>query len=96
MQQRIHDLLELYKLYGFECVEENPEYLVLTYTAGYFSNAEIVQLSPKCSCKDIQDQYEELGYSVRVVSFTSIEETHNGLFSGFFKETASNARTKRD
>ena len=96
IQQQIDKIVELYKLYGFECVDCRSEYLVLTYTAGYFSNAEIVKLSDKFDATQLQDEYEDLGYSVRVVRFTTIEETHNNLFVGFFKEKASNARTKRD
>lgn len=80
--QQTEKLLELYNLYGFECVEQNSDYLVLTYTSGYFSNAEIVLLSDVFSVENIQDQYECLGFSVRVVHFTSLEETHNNLFMG--------------
>ena len=96
IHQQIDKILGLYNLYGFECVEQKPEYLVLTYTSGYFSNAEIVQLSNKFDCASIQDEYEALGYSVRVVQFSTVEETHNNLFAGFFKEKSSHARTKRD
>lgn len=32
IQQQTEELLELYKLYGFECVDKKKEYLVLTYT----------------------------------------------------------------
>lgn len=94
--QQTERLLELYNLYGFECIEQNSNYLVFTYTSGYFSNAEIVLLSDDFSAEGIQDQYECLGFSVRVVHFNSIEETHNNLFVGFFNEKSSNARTKRD
>lgn len=94
--QQTEKLLELYNLYGFDCVEQNSNYLVFTYTSGYFSNVEIVLLTDSFSADDIQDQYERLGFSVRVVHFTSVNETHDNLFSGFFNEKSSNIRTKRD
>lgn len=96
IRQQTEELLGLYRLYGFECVDQKKEYLVFTFTSGYFSNAEIVQLVDGFSCEDIQEQYESLGFSVRVVQFSSVAETHNNLFVGFFNEKASNARTKRD
>lgn len=94
--QSIDCVQQLYELYGFKCVEQTKDYMVFVYSSGYFTNTEILQLTEGYSCAAKADEYECLGYSVRVVPFTTAEDTHNKLFSGFFTDTASNKRAKNE
>lgn len=92
----VERILKLYETYGFQCVERTENYLVLTYSSGYFNNVEIVQLREEFCCNSLTAEYEALGYSVRATKFSSELDTHNKLFSGFFHESISNKRTQEE
>lgn len=73
----------LYKIYGFEKTEETNSYIVFTYSNGYFHNVEIVRFDEKLE-ENIKQEYENLGFSVRIIDYVSCEETQRLLFNGFF------------
>ena len=75
---------QLYKIYGFEKIEETENILVFTYSNGYFHNVEIVRFKGNESLENIKQEYESLGYSVRIIEFDSCHKMQNLLFSGFF------------
>ena len=93
--QDIDILKNMYKLYGFDCIEHSKDYIVFTLASGYFNNAEIVLLSDCLNRETIRATYESMGFAVRLVDYSSVEETHKNLFVGFFKDTVSNLRTAR-
>lgn len=85
MEERLQ-IKQLYQLYSFELLAEEHEYMVFTRADGYFSNAEILWLKKSGRIEEIRKEYEKIGYSVKVSLFSSLEETHNGLFRGFFSQ----------
>lgn len=88
---------ELYELYGFTVDKETPSFCVFTYSNGYFDNAEIVVFDKnKSIISEIEMQYQEIGYSVRNIDYSSINKTHELLFNGFFDIEKINARLKRE
>ena len=60
---------QLYKIYGFEKTEETDEFIVFTYSNGYFHNVEIVRFDDKKSVENIKLDYEDIGYSVRIIDY---------------------------
>ena len=74
----MEEIIDLYSLYGFNLVEESEDYLVFTYTNGYFSNAEIVQLR-ETDCAKCKRKYEELLYSVTVITCADVKKLHQKL-----------------
>lgn len=96
-EQEREKIVELYKIYGFQEIEQTDEIMVFTYTNGYFHNVEIIKLSEDENvCDDVKTQYEELGYSVRVVEYDSCEKTKELLFNGFFAVDAINKRLVKE
>lgn len=88
---------QLYELYGFTVDKEDDAFCVFTYSNGYFDNAEIVVfLNNKEQLSDIEMQYQEIGYSVRNINYSSINKTHELLFNGFFDIDKINKRLKRE
>lgn len=79
-------IIKLYQLYSFDLLTEEKDYLVFTRPEGYFSNAEILWLKEAGNQDVIRKEYEALGYSVKVSQYSTIEETHAGLFKGFFSQ----------
>ena len=75
---------KLYEIYGFEKIEQNENILVFTYSNGYFHNVEIVKFRKDEDVKKMKQEYEGLGYSVRIIEYVSCEETQRLLFGGFF------------
>lgn len=75
---------QLYRIYGFEKTEETDDYLVFTYSNGYFHNVEIVKFDEKALVEEIKQEYEDTGYSVRIINYFSCEQTQSLLFNGFF------------
>ncbi len=91
------NLINLYTRYGFEKGPSSDQYLVFFSQTGYFQNAEIVFLQDSSKLEKIKkDEYEEMGYSVRVRYFKDIVEVHDALFSGFFNTRISNNRLLRE
>ena len=83
---------QLYQLYSFELLADQKEYMVFTRPEGYFCNAEILWLKHSGNVDAIRQDYEKTGYSVKVTYFSSLEETHIGLFKGFFSQRNIAAR----
>lgn len=87
------DVTNLYIQYGFEKGPEYDHYIVFFSQVGYFQNAEIVILQDNVDSECIdKNQYEVLGYSVRIKRFSSIEDVHAELFNGFFRTSFSNKK----
>lgn len=85
MEER-QKIIQLYKLYSFELLTEEKDYLVFTRPEGYFSNAEILWLNKANKADAVKQEYESIGYSVKVSEYTTIASTHAGLFKGFFSQ----------
>lgn len=85
MEER-QKIIQLYRLYSFDLLAEEKDYLVFTRPEGYFSNAEILWLKETSNQDAIRKEYEDIGYSVKVSQYSSIAETHAGLFMGFFSQ----------
>lgn len=83
--KEVEKIIALYTLYEFEIKEKNRDYIVFQYTKGYFQNIEIVVLSSNYDIANVKKQYEEVGFSINIKVFTSIEDMHEKLFNGFFK-----------
>ena len=62
----VERILKLYEIYGFQCIERTENYLVLTYSSGYFNNVEIVQLCEEFCCNSLTAGYEALGWAFRL------------------------------
>lgn len=80
----IEKIEQLYKIYGFEKIEQSENVLVFTYSNGYFHNVEIVKFRKDEDVEYIKQEYEGMGYSVRIIDYISCEETQKLLFNGFF------------
>jgi len=87
----VKELIGLYNLYGFETGMCNDDYLVFTYTNGYFSNAEIIKINDT-DVSQVQNEFENAGYSVRIREGKDIETAHENLFKGFFSIEATKRR----
>lgn len=91
------ELENLYKLYGFNKVEDTENIMVFVYSHGYFNNAEIVCLSDgENNSDDLISKYQELGYSARKVFLDSVDSAHTKLFNGFFSTDHSRARLLKE
>lgn len=86
------EIKRLYQLYSFELLADEKEYMVFTRAEGYFCNAEILWLKKSGNVDIVRQEYEKIGYSVKISLFSSIEETHIGLFTGFFSQRNIAAR----
>jgi hypothetical protein len=88
---------ELYALYGFKKDKETDVAVVYLFSEGYFYNAEIFS---KKNEKNILDElvrtYSDVGYAVRIVNYSNIEETHEKLFEGFFRTKESNEKLLKE
>lgn len=91
-----NEIKKVYQLYGFEIQEEKEDYFVFLYSSGYFYNAEIVLINKLTaeSEKSLRENYQNMGYSVRVVSVENltIDCVHEKLFHGFFNMDAAHKR----
>lgn len=88
---------QLYKIYGFNIINQSDDFMVFTYSNGYFHNVEVIQFSENNdTLKEIKTEYEELGFSVRVIEYDSCEKTQELLFNGFFSVENINKRLKND
>ena len=91
------DLDKLYALYGFAKMSDTDEYMVFTYSNGYFYNAEIIRfVDSNSTIKKIKSDFENTGYSVREIQYTSVVKTHELLFNGFFGIEHVNSRLSKD
>lgn len=88
---------KLYELYGFVKSEHQEKYIVFTYSNGYFYNAEILYFDQKQrELELLKREYEELGYSVRDIQYTTLDELHERLFRGFFNIKIINSKLKKE
>lgn len=88
---------QLYGLYGFKLAACKDEYMIFTYSNGYFHNAEIIKFTDQDGkLKKLKDDYESIGYSVRIIDYISFEKTHELLFKGFFSVSGIYDRLTRD
>lgn len=94
--EEIERIEHLYKLYGFLKVKQSHDYMVFTYSNGYFYNAEIIKFESEINESEIKQEFEGFGYSVRVIEYVSLEKTHELLFEGFFNVKNINERLLRD
>lgn len=89
------EITELYKIYGFSAGPAFEKYLVFFSESGYFQNAEIVVLDTDFDEAQIDKQeYEAVGYSVRIQKFSNISEAHDALFRGFFSLRSTNQKLR--
>lgn len=87
----------LYTLYGFECDLAAEECLVFISKSGYFQNVEIVITNESISLGEkYKQEYEKMGYSVRLRTFNSENEIHSALFRGFFNIKLSNQKLMQE
>ena len=92
----IEEIEALYELYGFSKVKQSDDYVVLTYSNGYFYNAEIIKFNNQIEETKLKREFEEAGYSVRIIEYVSLEKTHELLFNGFFAVKNINDRLLKD
>lgn len=93
----IKKIKQLYELYGFKIATQSDHYMVFTYSNGYFHNAEIIKFScDEGKLQELKSEYEDIGYSVRIIEYISFEKTHELLFNGFFSVETINKRLMKD
>ena len=92
----IEEIEVLYELYGFSKVKQSDDYVVFTYSNGYFYNAEIIKFNNQIEETKLKREFEEAGYSVRIIEYVSLEKTHELLFNGFFAVKNINDRLLKD
>ena len=95
-KKEIEQIEKLYELYGFLKVKESDKFIVFTYSNGYFYNAEIIKFDKHIEEAKLKNEFEEVGYSVRIIEYVSIEKTHELLFNGFFAVKGINDRLLND
>ena len=80
------EIIFLYEKYGFELEDnQNPEkYLVFSYRKGYFQNAEILLIDLDFDFHNLEAEYKASGFAVKINKYSSLDEIHSQLFSGFF------------
>ena len=92
----IEEIEALYEFYGFSKVKQSDDYVVFTYSNGYFYNAEIIKFNNQIEETKLKREFEEAGYSVRIIEYVSLEKTHELLFNGFFAVKNINDRLLKD
>ena len=92
----IEEIEALYELYGFSKVKQSDDYVDFTYSNGYFYNAEIIKFNNQIEETKLKREFEEAGYSVRIIEYVSLEKTHELLFNGFFAVKNINDRLLKD
>lgn len=86
--------IHLFTQYGFDEGEHTDDYLVFISKDGYFRNVEIVVVNESISDEEINKSvYEEIGFSVRIRRFDSMDSIHAALFEGFFNIQNTNRKT---
>lgn len=86
--------IHLFTQYGFIEGEHTDDFLVFFSKEGYFRNVEIVVVNDAISDDEINKiTYEEIGFSVRIRRFDSMDSIHAALFEGFFNIQSTNKKT---
>jgi hypothetical protein len=94
----IEQLDELYKLYKFQILPiHSKELRVYSFTNKYFSNADVILLRPVDTkiVDRAKKEIENLGFSVTVRDYKTLEEAEESLFDGFFDIDRSNKLLKK-
>ncbi len=88
----------LYNLYGFSMAERGENYLIFTYNDnGYFANAEMVLFDHSIdNYEQKRKEYEETGFVLRMIDYTSYHDMWSHLFRGFFGIERVNKRLRND
>lgn len=93
------DIEKIYKNYGFEVKQEDPDIVAFLYKKGRYFGVDLV---PKNNSeevdkkiKNVQEKYSNLGYAVNVKNFKSEEEIEVELFKSFFSYDLTTNRLKR-
>jgi hypothetical protein len=89
----ITQLDNLYGLYKFQLLPiVNKDIRVYSFTNKYFSNADIIVLRqvPEQVLQNVAKQIEDLGFSVKIRDYKTLEEAEESLFDGFFDIERSN------
>lgn len=88
---------KLYRIYGFEIIDQSEDAMIFTYSNGYFHNVEIIKFNNNEDILEkVKIEYEEMGYSVRIIDYDSCEKTQELLFNGFFAVESINRRLIKD
>ena len=95
-KKEIEKIELLYELYGFSKVKQSEKFIVFTYSNGYFYNAEIIKFDSCIEEEKLKEEFENFGYSVRIIKYVSLEKTHELLFNGFFAVKKINDRLLKD
>lgn len=80
----IDSITQLYRLYGFNNIETQENYIVFDSKFGSFRNLEIVYNCDEVDIKIVEKKYEGIKCSVNKTHFKTLEELHQKLFSDFF------------
>ena len=75
---------DLYTQYGFHFKEQGENFIVFSFSTGYFHNIEIIYDCKKENIQHLIQRYQEMNYPVNITEFRSLEILHDNLFSGFF------------
>lgn len=89
------DIINLYKMYDFNLLDNGENYLIFSYSNGYFHNVEIVLLED-FDCSELKKEYENVGYAVSIVKQEEIDIIHNRLFEGFFSVSGNKKRIQKE
>ena len=94
----VKEVTDLYLQYGFERGPSTDQYCVFfNQQGGYFKNAEIIILDENYSEHNIkQDEYTQLGYSVRIKRVEDLTKLHEELFAGFFSLETTKKSLKKE
>lgn len=90
---------ELYKMYGFDFLEEKEGIISFAYKFGVFSNAEIVVIDDSIKdsfIEDVAGDYEAGGYRTAIFRCNDYEKIHMHLFNSFFSVNQSRKRLNEE
>lgn len=90
---------KIYKSYGFEIKDEDPNVKTFLYKKGRYFGVDIIPLidteETLISANHIQDKYSKLGYAVNIKTFKSEKDIEIELFKSFFSYDSTISRLKR-
>lgn len=80
----VKKIIDLYSLFQFESLKKTDSYVIFRFNSGYFDIIEILVFDPLINTSTIKNEYEQIGYSVKIKFYHNYEEIHSSLFKGFF------------